>query len=384
MAWDDDNNKDPWRSRGNQGPADLDAIVKDLQRKLRGFFGGGRNRGNGSGQGAGPGSGPKVGSGIVAFIVVIALGLWSATGFYIVDEAERAIVLRFGKLVNVTQPGLRWHLPWPIETRVAINTEETVTWPYQGSMLTRDENIVIVNLIVQYRRTDPEAFLFSLRDPEDTMQDVTASAIREIVGKNDLNYILTDGRLDIASQALELLQATLDSYNTGITVYEVNLQEAQFPEAVQASVQDVVRAREDQARSILTAETYRNQLLPNARGQAARQLEDAEAYRAQVVADAEGESRRFSQILREYQAAPAVTRQRMHLETLEYILSNSNKVLLDTEGGNNLVYLPLDQLMQRQSTGTPQTQTNQPALPSAVSPSTGSGSVPRDQTSSRR
>jgi len=372
MAWDDDNNKDPWRSRGNQGPADLDAIVKDLQRKLRGFFGG-RNRGNGSGQGAGPGPGPRVGSGIVAFIVVIALGLWSATGFYIVDQAERAIVLRFGKFVNVTQPGLRWHLPWPV-----------VTWPYQGSMLTRDENIVNVNLIVQYRRTDPEAFLFSLRDPEDTMQDVTGSAIREIVGKNDLDYILTDGRLDIASQALELLQATLDSYNTGITVYEVNLQEAQFPEAVQASVQDVVRAREDQARSILEAETYRNQLLPNARGQAARQLEDAEAYRAQVVADAEGESRRFSQILREYQNAPAVTRQRMHLETLEYVLSNSSKVLLDTEGGNNLVYLPLDQLMQRRSTGAAQTQTNQPALPSAVSPSTGSGSTLRDQTSSRR
>ncbi|HUF73929.1 MAG TPA: FtsH protease activity modulator HflK [Gammaproteobacteria bacterium] len=383
MAWDDDNNKDPWRSRGNQGPADLDAIVKDLQRKLRGFFGG-RNRGNGSGQGAGPGPGPKVGSGIVAFIVVIALGLWSATGFYIVDEAERAIVLRFGKFMDVSQPGLRWHLPWPIETRFAINTEETVTWPYQGSMLTRDENIVIVNLIIQYRRTDPEAFLFSLRDPEDTMQDVTASAIREIVGKNDLNYILTDGRLDIASQALDLLQSTLDSYNTGITVYEVNLQEAQFPEAVQESVQDVVRAREDQARSILAAETYRNQVLPNARGQAARQLEDAEAYRAQVVADAEGESRRFSQILAEYQNAPAVTRQRMHLETLEYVLSNSTKVLLDTEGGNNLMYLPLDQLMQRRSTGAAQTQTNQPALPSAVSPSTGSGSTLRDPTSSRR
>jgi membrane protease subunit HflK len=382
MAWDDDNNKDPWRPRGNQGPADLDAIVRDLQQKLRNFFGGGK-RGNGSGQGVGPGPGPRVGSGILSFVVVIALGLWSATGFYIVDEAERAIVLRFGTFVNITQPGLRWHLPWPIETRVAINTEEIVTWDYQGSMLTRDENIVILNLIVQYRRTDPEAFLFNLRDPEGTLQDVTASAIREIVGKNDLNYILTDGRLDIASRALDLLQTTLDSYNTGITVYEVNMQEAQFPEEVQASVQDVVRAREDQARVILEAETYRNQQLPNARGQAARQTQDAEAYLAQVVANSEGESRRFSQILREYQNAPDVTRQRMHLETLEYILANSTKVLVDTEGGNNLIYLPLDQLMQRRSAVSGQTQTA-PLPSSSTSPSVGSGSPLRDQTSSRR
>lgn len=373
MAWDDDNNKDPWRPRGNQGPADLDAIVKDLQRKLSGLFGGG-NRGDGGGSGRGPGA--KVGSGIFAFVLVIALGLWSLTGFYIVDEAERAIVLRFGKFANVTQPGLRWHLPWPIETRVAINTEEVVTWPYQGSMLTRDENIVHVNLVVQYRRTDPEAFLFSLQDPEDTLEDVTASAIREIVGKNDLNYILTEGRLDIAARALELLQATLDAYRTGITVYEVNMQEAQFPEEVQASVQDVVKAREDRQRTIFEAETYRNQLLPNARGQAARQTQNAEAYRAQVVANSEGESRRFSQILREYQLAPAVTRQRIYLETLEFILASSTKVLIDTAGGNNLMYLPLDQLIQQRANSSQgQTQGSQSSLSSTtLSPSVGSGS----------
>jgi modulator of FtsH protease HflK len=374
MAWDDDNNKDPWRSRGNQGPADLDAIVKDLQRKLSGFFGGGK-RGNGSGPGQGPGV--KLGSGIASFVVVIAIGLWSLTGFYIVDQSERAIVLRFGEFANITQPGLRWHLPWPIESKVAINTEEVVTWPYQGSMLTRDENIVVVNLIVQYRRTDPEAYLFSLQDPEGTLEDVTASAIREIVGKNDLNYILTDGRLDIASRALDLLQATLDAYQTGITVYEVNMQEAQFPEAVQASVQDVVKAREDRQRTIFEAETYRNQLLPNARGAAARETQNAEAYRAEVVANAEGESQRFTQILAQYEEAPAVTRQRIYLETLEAILSSSTKVLLDTPDGNNLMYLPLDQLVQqrRNSTTQGQTQLGPSSLPSTVTPSGGSAST---------
>jgi membrane protease subunit HflK len=374
MAWDDGNNNDPWKSRGNQGPADLDAIVRDLQRKLRGFFGGAKRGGDGDGQG--PGLGPKLGAGFLAFVAIVAIGAWSATGFYIVDQAERAVVLRFGKFVNVTQPGLRWHLPWPIETRVAINTEETVTWSYQGSMLTRDENIVDIVLIVQYRRTDPEAFLFSLRDPEATLQDVTGSAIREIVGKNNLDYILTEGRLDISSRALALLQATLDSYGTGITVYEVNMQEAQFPEQVQASVQDVVKAREDQARVILEAETYQNQLLPNARGQAVGLTQAAEAYRLQVIADAEGESSRFTQILSEYLAAPLVTRQRIHLETLEAILATSTKVLIDTEGGNNLLYLPLDQLIQRSSSGsggleigelpssnlsTPQSAINEPA-----------------------
>lgn len=352
MAWDDGNNKDPWRPRGNQGPADLDQIVRDLQRKISGLFGGGRG-GDGGGPGGGPG--PKIGSGIMSFIVVIVVALWAATGFYMVDAAERGIVLRFGEFTPpVTQPGLNWHLPFPIESVVKINTEEVVRWPYQGSMLTRDENIVVVNLVVQYRRTDPVQYLFSMRDPEDTLQDVTASAIREIVGKNDLNYILTDGRLDITSQAQELLQSTLDLYETGIVVYEVNMQEAQFPEEVQASVQDVVKAREDQERVILEAQTYRNQLIPNARGQAIRQRQDAEAYRAQVVNNAEGESSRFLQILREYEAEPEVTRERIYLETLESILANSNKVLIDTEGGNNLLYLPLDQLVQQRNGGTRQ------------------------------
>jgi len=275
---------------------------------------------------------------------------------------------------------LRWHLPWPIEDVEVVNTDETLRWQYQGSMLTRDENIVIVDLIVQYRRVDPEAFLFSLREPDATLHDVTASAIREVVGKNDLDYILTDGRLDIASRAQELLQATLDTYNTGITVYEVNLQEASFPSDVQASVQDVVKAREDRARLILEAESYRNALLPNARGQAARQIQDAEAYEAQVVANAEGESSRFSQILSEYQRAPKVTRERMFLETLQYILANSNKVLVDTEGGNNLLYLPLDQLVQARDSARNQSSVNSLPSSSASESRVTTQSSPADRT----
>ena len=378
MAWDDGNNKDPWRSRGNQGPADLDAIVRELQRKLRGIFGGGSRQRDPEDRASGPGMGSSV-----ALAVVLGLvGLWSLTGFYIVDEAERAVVLRFGKFTHITQPGLRWHLPMPIEKVVRINTNEVVAWPYQGSMLTRDENIIVINLEVQYVRTNPEQFLFSMADPEETLQDVTASAIREIVGRNDLAYILTEGRLSIADQALQLIQATLDNYGAGIEVILLPMDTAQYPDPVQASVQDVVKAREDRERLIADANTYASRLVPAAEGQAVRQIQDAEGYRSQVIADAEGESRRFSQILAEYQNAPAVTRERIYIETLETILANSAKIFVDTEGGNNLLYLPLDQLVRRA-----ETDSTEPAGVLNLPPSGSEGSAtdrPGGSSSGRR
>lgn len=352
MAWDNgnDNNNDPWRPKGNQGPADLDTIVRDLQKKLSGFFGGrGRRGGNRGGSEGGPT--PNVGAGLIAFAAVVAMGIWSLTGFYIVDEAERGVVLRFGKYSTITMPGLRWHLPYPIEAVETINTNEVAAWPYQGRMLTADENIIEINLEVQYIRRDPEAFLFSMVNPEDTMRDVTASAIREIVGKNELEYILGDGRLDIADQAKTLIQTTLDYYNSGIEVVLLPMDEAQYPPEVQASVQDVVKAREDRERAIADANTYRSQILPTAEGQAVRIVEDAVGYRERVIADAEGETSRFLQILTEYQVAPAVTRERIYIETLEDVLANATKVLVDTEGGNNLLYLPLDQLIQQRNDG---------------------------------
>ena len=343
MAWDDGDKGNPWRPRGDKGPADLDAIVRDLQRRLSAFFGGGSG---GGGEGR-----PALGAGVIGAAVVVLAGLWALTGFYKVDAAERGIVLRFGAHVDTTQPGLRWHLPWPIERVERVNTGETVSWNYRGSMLTRDENIVNVDLIVQYRRTDPTNYLFNLRSAEDTLEDVTASAIREIVGKNILDFILTEGRAEVAAQAQELLQATLDGYGTGITVYEVNLQDANFPAEVEASVQDAIMAREDRERRILEAQSYSNDILPRARGAAARQKEEASAYKQRVIATAEGEADRFMQILGEYEKAPAVTRERLYLETLEEILENSTKVLVDTEGGNNLLYLPLDQLGPRSRSG---------------------------------
>ena len=346
MAWDDGDKGNPWKSNGQKGPADLDAIVRDLQRKLSGFLGGGR-RGPGGGRRRGNNTG-MVSGGLGALVVI-----WGLTGFYQVDDAERGIELRFGKYTTMTQPGLRWHIPWPVEAVEKINTNVTERFPYQGSMLTKDEAIVLVDLVVQYRRSDAQAYLFNLRNPEDTLRDVTRSAIREIVGKNLLDYILTDGREDVAAQTQDLIQATLDQYGTGFTVYEVNLQEANFPRDVEASVQDAIKAREDKERMSFEAQAYANDIVPKARGAAARQIQNAEAYRARVIADAEGEADRFLQILAEYEKAPGVTRQRLYLETLELIMASSTKVLLDADGGGNLIYLPLDRLMERRSSPEP-------------------------------
>jgi modulator of FtsH protease HflK len=341
MAWDDGDKGNPWRSDKDKGPADLDAVVRDLQRKLSGIFRGG-------GGGAGRGNGEQaLSSGLTASAIVVVMLVWASFGFYRVDAAERGLEFRFGAFQGLTQPGWQWHWPWPIEHVEKVNTGATESQPYRGSMLTRDENIVDIELVVQFRRTDPQAFLFNMRTPEEALIDATASAIREVVGRNLLDFILTDGRAEVARDTQDLLQSTLDAYGTGVTVYEVNLVNANFPGAVEGSVQDSIRAREDRERRILEADGYSNEILPRARGEAARRRQDAEAYRDKVIADAEGEADRFSQILVEYQKAPGVTRERLYIETLEEVLSSSTKVLVDTEGGNNLLYLPLDQLMQR-------------------------------------
>jgi modulator of FtsH protease HflK len=342
MAWDDGEKKNPWRSDKDKGPVDLDAVVRDLQRRIAGFFRGGRGSGGGRSAGESP-----LGSGFFASAAVLIVAIWALTGTYVVDEAQRGVVLRFGAFQEITQPGLRWHLPWPIESVERININATEQLPYSGSMLTRDENIVNVDLRVQFRRTDPQKFMFNMREPENTLIDATASAIREVIGRNVLDFILTEGRTEIARDTQELLQATLDAYGAGITVYEVNLQDANFPREVESSVQDSIKAREDRERRILEAQSYSNEILPRARGDAAARRQASEAYRAEIVANAEGESDRFTQILAQYQKAPVVTRERIYLETLEAILARSTKVFVDTKGGNNLLYLPLEQLVQR-------------------------------------
>ena len=348
MSWNNDDNRNPWQNDRDQGPGDLDAMVRDLQRKLAGLFGG-RGRG---GRGNGAGRSGNGGRGMAATVIGVVVAAWAFWGLYMVDDAERGVVLRFGEFHAITQPGLRWRIPL-VDTYELINTNVTERYSYRGSMLTEDENIVLVDLVVQYRRTDPEAYLFNLREPEATLQDVTSSAIREVVGKNLLDFILTEGRAEIAAETQTLIQSTLDFYGTGITVYEVNLQDANFPPDVEASVQDAIRAREDRERMSLEAQAYSNDVIPRARGAAAREIQAAEGYRARVTADAEGEADRFEQILREYEKAPGVTRQRLYIETLEQVLANSTKVLLDAEGGNNLLYLPLDRLVERRGDSAP-------------------------------
>jgi membrane protease subunit HflK len=369
MAWDDGDKGNPWRSDKDKGPADLDAVVRDLQRKLLSIF-----RGGGSGARGGE---HGVSGGLTSSVLVLVMLIWASFGFYRVDAAERGLEFRFGAFQGLTQPGWQWHWPWPIERVEVVNTGATERFPYRASMLTRDENIVDIEVVVQFRRTDPQAFLFNMRDPEDALNYATASAIREVIGANLLDFILTDGRAEVASDAQALLQDTLDAYGAGITVYEVNLVNANFPSAVETSVQDSIRAREDRERRILQANEYSNDILPKARGEAERRRQDAEAYRAQVVADAEGEADRFTQILVEYQKAPAVTRERMYIETLEEILRSSTKVLVDTEGGNNLLYLPLDQLVQRRPAAAP-AEAAQSTAPPPSTPSTAPRSRERE------
>jgi membrane protease subunit HflK len=368
MAWDDGDKGNPWKSDKDKGLADLDAVVRDLQRKLAGLF-----RGGGPGRSAD--GEPGLSSGLATSAVVILAVVWASFGFYRVDAAERGLEFRFGAFQGLTDPGLQWHWPWPIEHAEKVNTGATEPFNYSASMLTKDENIVNVALVVQFRRADAERYSFELDNPMETLEAATASAIREVIGRSLLEFILTEGRTEISVQTQRLLQDTLDLYEAGITIYQVNLVAAEFPPEVEGSVQDSIRAREDRERRILEAQTYSNEILPRARGEAERRRQEADAYREQVIADAEGEADRFTQVLVEYQKAPAVTRERMYIETLEEVLRSSTKVLVDTEGGNNLLYLPLDQLMQRRPAPIPAAE----PTPLSVTPPAPTSTAPRSR-----
>ncbi len=351
MAWNEKGGgNNPWNSGGDQGPPDLDKVVRDLQRKMGRLFGG---------KGGGGSESPSTGAGL-GVLIAIAVVVWSLSGIYKVDEAQRGVVTQFGRYHSTTTPGLHWHIPFPIQRVEKVNVAAVERYKHSTRMLTADENIVVVDTVVQYRREDPQAYLFNVRTPEETLGEVSESAIREIVGTSNLDFVLTEGRAEIAQRTKELIQATLDSYGTGLRVTSVNLQDTNFPTQVQAAVQDAIKAREDRDRLALEAQKYANDILPRARGNAARQIQDAEAYRARVVNDAQGEANRFEALLNEYQKAPEVIRQRLYLETMESVMGSTNKVLLDTEGSGNLLYLPLDQL-----TGSPGSVLREMAAPSA-------------------
>ena len=352
------NGKSPWDSKDQ--PPDLDQIVEEWQKRFNTLFGGSSN---GSSQKKGPPS---------SLLIVLGLFLWILTGLYQVDDSERGVVLRFGEYSQTTTPGLRWHVPWPIESVEIVNVNVVNRFKQQTTMLTSDENIIVVDLVVQYRKTNPVDYLFNVRDPEETLREVSESAIREVAGKTDLDFILTEGRSSIAIQTQEVIQNTLDEYGTGITVTQVALQDANFPVQVENAVQDAIKAREDKERYAFEAEAYANDIVPKARGDAAKMIQEAEAYKAKVIADSEGEAERFSKLLVEYQKAPEVTRERLYIEAIENVYGNSNKVLMDSDGSGNLMYLPIDKLLQQNSTQRNETSNNATSQPSRQNSTTNS------------
>jgi len=332
MAWNDEsgNGKNPW-NRDGQEPNDLDKIVQNWQKRLSALLGGG---------------GRGVSSGGGYFLVFFAVVAWGLTGFYRVDEAERGVVQRFGAYTQTTMPGLHWHLPFPIEMVDIVNTIVVTNYAYRTEMLTADEQYVFIDMVVQYRRSDPVNYSFKVVLPEQTLQDVTESALREVVGTSELETLVTGRREEIASRTREVLQTTLDSYEAGITVTSISLENVNYPQGVQAAVDDAQKARNDSERYSLEADAYARDIVPKAHGNAARVLEDALAYQERVIADAEGESARFESLLVEYQKAPRVTRDRLYIDAIEQVYRNSSKVILDSEGSGNLLYLPIDKLIE--------------------------------------
>lgn len=356
-AWNEQGGgKDPWknRPRPEEGPPDLDDIVRNLQARLKGLFGGGKPPETEDE--------PPPGVNWTAIIAALAV-LWGLTGFYVVDAGERAVVTRFGAFTSIAGPGINWHVPWPVERRVVVNTEEFVSFADSTRMLTQDEALVEINLAVQYRRKDPVQYLFSVADPEKTLGEVSESAIREIVGQSTMDAVLEKGRQEVAVRTKDLVQRTLDQYKAGLEVISVNLQDVRVPEQVAPSQKDAIKAREDKERFSLEAQAYANNILPNARGTAQQSLEDAAAYRSRVVADSSGESARFAALASAYAKAPGVTRQRLYFETMEQVYGQSAKVIVDSKAGNNMLYLPLDKLVERSRAAAPAAPASGSAMP---------------------
>jgi membrane protease subunit HflK len=355
-------NDPQWGKKDNEGPPDLDEMLRKLQQKVAGLLGFRSRPSPPSGQG--PGMSGAVGGGAV-FIVLLVIAVWMASGFYIVDEGKRGVVLRLGKYLETTQPGPRWHVPYPIETAEIVNVSgvRTVEVGYRGNpknkqpqealMLTDDENIVDVQFAIQYTLKSPEDFLFSNRQPEDNVLQAAETSIREVVGKSKMDFVLSQGRSEVSSRVKVLMQQILDRYKTGINVTTVNLQGVSAPEQVQPAFEDVVRAQQDRERFKNEGQAYANDVVPKARGVAARLIEESNGYRQSVIVSAQGDASRFRQILAEYEKAPQVTRERIYLETMQQVLGATSKVIVDQKGGQNLIYLPLDKLMQLSSQSAP-------------------------------
>lgn len=343
--------RDPWGGRGNnEGPPDLDELLRRLQRSFGGFFGGGPNLG---------GSGLPPVYWLAGLVVMVLLLLFNIT--HVIDQQERGVVLRFGRYATTLQPGLNFVYPSLIDEVIRVNVGQVRSITHKANMLTQDENIVDVEVAVQWRISDPAFFLFHVTNPDETLRQVAESSVRRVIGKSKLDFVLTQGRSEIAQAQQQLMQQVLSDYRAGIAVVTVDMQPAKPPEQVKDAFDDAIKAREDEQRLVNEAEAYRNEIIPRARGAAARLREESNAYKATVIARAEGEAARFEQLLAEYERAPAITRERLYLDAMQGVLANTNKVLLDTQGGNNLVYLPLDRLLDN-ARGAPGTGTQTQSL----------------------
>jgi len=337
MSWNESGNgKDPWKGGGNQ-PDDLDKIIEGWQKKINAVLGGKKANGNVTKL-------PGGNSGTSLFLIFLLVA-WAFTGLYRVDQAERGVVQRFGAYTETTFPGLHWHIPFPIESVDIVNTGIVTDYGFSTEILTADEQYVFVQMVVQYLREDPVNYSFEVINPEGTLEDLTESALREVVGTSSLEVLVNERRDEIGPKTQLVLQSTLDAYKSGISVTSINLEKLDYPRAVQDAVDDTQKARNDSDRFILEAEKYAQDLIPRARGAAQRILQDAEAYRDRVIADAEGQANRFLALLNEYEKAPQVTRDRLYLDAVEEVYKNSNKVILDSQGSGNLLYLPIDKLM---------------------------------------
>jgi len=369
-------NDPQWGRRRGEGPPDLDEIWSRFNQKLAALFGGKRTGGGGPQEGGKPFGG---GAGLLAALVVL---VWLASGFYIVDAGQKGVVTRFGKFVETTDPGPRWHLPYPIEAAEVVNVSGVQTVevgyrndvrskvPKESLMLTDDENIVDLQFAVQYVLKDPTEYLFNNRNPNEAVKQAAEAAIREIVGKSKMDFVLYEGREQIAIDARKLMQNILDRYKTGVSISQVTMQNAQPPEQVQAAFADAVKANQDRERQKNEGEGYANDIVPKARGTAARLMQESEAYKQRVIENARGEAARFTEVLAEYRKAPGVTRERLYLDAMQQVLSSSSKVLVDQKSGSNLLYLPLDKIMQMSGGGgdaaaakTPQAAESVPVAP---------------------
>jgi len=350
-------NDPQWGKRGNNnsgGPPDLDEIWRNVNRRMGDLLG---RRNGGDGGGGPPRRGLAIGG--AGLVIALVLLVWFASGFYIVDEGRRGVVTRFGKYTETTQPGPRWHLPFPLEAVDIVDFKQvrTVEIGYRNSpanrnakeatMLTEDENIIDIQFAVQYDLVSAEAFVFNNRKPEEMVKFVAESAIREVVGRAKMDFALYEGREQIATQTREQMQKLMDLYRTGVNVQKVTLQSVQPPEKVQAAFDDAVKAQQDRVRLVNEGQAYANDVVPRARGLASRLLEEANGYNTEVTQRAEGDASRFRSVLTEYAKAPGVTRDRLYLDMMQSVLGNTSKVIVDQKGSGNLLYMPLDKLMQQ-------------------------------------